>query len=178
MSDLYCYESSIFSTTGTWSPVVTIPEIPREFHYVFNAELDGQEINGFIVEKTKKKRHKFKVYLDTDNDGAFTKSDQLIGKTKLTKKRSRGDAGGLLDGLDGQLEVDFIVNHDLSLPEECHDIDNLWPPPPRPICQLITLEESMVFTTNSRKLCYVAGFVVDLDQSEGRSILVDFATNF
>ena len=178
MSDTYCYDSSIFSTTGTWSPVVTIPEIPREFHYVFNAELDGQEINGFIVEKIKKKRHKFKVYLDTDNDGAFTKSDQLIGKTKLTKKHSRGDAGQLLDGLDGQLEVDFIVNHDLSFPEECHNIDYSCPPPPQPICQFTPQEESMVFITSSRKRSHVADFVVDLDQSEGRSILVDFATNF
>ena len=177
MSDLYCYESSIFSATGTWSPVVAIPEIPREFHYVFNAELDSQEINGFIVEKTKKKRHKFKVYLDTDNDGAFTKSDQLIGKTKLSKKHSRGDAGGLLDGLDGQLEVDYIVNHDFSPPEGWQEGDEPYPAP-QPICQFVPQEESMVFTTSSRKRSYVADFLVDLDQSEGRSILVDFATNF
>ena len=179
-SPLELWDHDVATTTGTWSPVVSIPEIKRDFHYVFNAEIDGRDINGFIVEKTKNRRHRFKVYHDTDADGAFTKSDKLIGKSKLRRKHSKGDAGELLDGVvDGHLEVDYIYqrytasyrlareSEEFSEPvplEEDYYIE--LPPPPiiHPcgyICESM-LEERMVFSADSRGNRQIVDIVVDI----------------
>ena len=179
-SPLELWDHDVATTTGTWSPVVSIPEIKRDFHYVFNAEIDGRDINGFIVEKTKNRRHRFMVYHDTDADRTFTKSDKLIGKSKLRRKHSKGDAGELLDGVvDGHLEIDYIYqrytasyrlareSEEFSEPvplEEDYYIE--LPPPPiiHPcgyICESM-LEERMVFSTDSRGNRQIVVIVVDI----------------
>ena len=82
----------------------------RNHHYTFDVDDNGLDINGFIIHKYKKshRRHKFRVYLDTNENGRFDRRDELIGMTGLKGKHSRKGIGNLLeDGELGRLEVKF-----------------------------------------------------------------------
>ena len=86
------------------------PKPQRKHHYTFDVDDNGLDINGFILhtDKHKGKRHKFRVYLDSNENGRFDKNDQLIGKSGLKKKHAAKGVGNLLDeGELGQLEVKF-----------------------------------------------------------------------
>lgn len=85
----------------------------RNYHYTFDVDDNGLDINGFIIHRNKKghKRHKFRVYLDTNENGRFDRKDQLIGKTGLKRKYSRKGIGNLLEeGELGQLKIKFKKN--------------------------------------------------------------------
>ena len=63
-----------------------------------------------VVQHTKKAhyRHRFKVFLNTNDNGRFDGKDDLIGKTRLFLKHSRKGVGNLLEEDQvGQLEVKF-----------------------------------------------------------------------
>ena len=82
----------------------------RNYHYTFDVDDNGLDINGFIVHRNKKghRRHKFRVYLDTNENGRFDRKDELIGKTGLKRQVSRKGIGSLLEpGEFGQLEIKF-----------------------------------------------------------------------
>ena len=82
----------------------------RNHHYTFDVDDNGLDINGFILhtDKHKGKRHKFRVHLDSNENGRFDKKDQLIGRTGLRNKHAAKGVGNLLDeGETGELIVDF-----------------------------------------------------------------------
>ena len=82
----------------------------RKHHYTFDVDHKGLDINGFILHtnKHKGKRHKFRVYLDSNENGRFDKKDQLIGRTGLKHKHAAKGVGNLLDEDEiGQVEVKF-----------------------------------------------------------------------
>ena len=82
----------------------------RNHHYTFDVDDNGLHINGFILhtDKHKGERHKFRVYLDSNENGRFDKSDPLIGMSGLKQKHAAKGVGNLLDeGEIGQLEVTF-----------------------------------------------------------------------
>ena len=82
----------------------------RLHHYAFDVDDNGLDINGFILQtdKHKGKRQKFRVYLDSNENGRFDKNDQLIGRTGLKQKHAAKGVGNLLDeGEIGQLEVKY-----------------------------------------------------------------------
>ena len=90
----------------------------RNHHYTFDVDDNGLDINGFIIHKKKKghKRHKFKVFLDTNENGRFDRSDELIGKTSLTRKLTKQGIGNLLDdGELGGLEIKFKKDNSNAL---------------------------------------------------------------
>ena len=82
----------------------------RNHHYTFDVDDNGLDINGFILhtDKHKGKRHKFRVYLDSNKNGRFDKNDPLIGRTGLKHKHAAKGVGNLLDEDEiGQVEVKF-----------------------------------------------------------------------
>ena len=82
----------------------------RNHHYTFDVDHKDLDINGFILhtDKHKGKRQKFRVYLDSNENGRFDKNDQLIGRTGLKHKHAAKGVGNLLDEDElGQLEVKF-----------------------------------------------------------------------
>ena len=82
----------------------------RNHHYTFDVDDNGLDINGFIIQRYRKihRRYKFRVYLDSNENGRFDKKDQLIGRTGLPQKHAAKGVGNLLDeGEIGQLEVKF-----------------------------------------------------------------------
>ena len=82
----------------------------RNHHYSFDVDDNGLDINGFILQtdKHKGKKQKFRVYLDSNENGRFDKSDPLIGKSGLKQKHAAKGVANLLDeGEIGQLEVTF-----------------------------------------------------------------------
>ena len=86
------------------------PKPQRKHHYTFDVDDNGLDINGFILhtDKHKGKRHKFRVYLDSNENGRFDKNDPLIGRTGLKHKHAAKGVGNLLDDDDiGRLEVTF-----------------------------------------------------------------------
>ena len=86
------------------------PKPQRKHHYTFDVDDNGLDINGFILhtDKHKGKRHKFRVYLDSNENGRFDKNDQLIGRTGLKHKHASKGVGNLLDDDEiGELIVDF-----------------------------------------------------------------------
>lgn len=86
------------------------PKPQRKHHYKFDVDDNGLDINGFILhtDKHKGKRHKFRVYLDSNENNRFDKDDQLIGRTGLKQKHAAKGVGNLLDEDElGQLEVTF-----------------------------------------------------------------------
>ena len=85
----------------------------RNHHYTFEIDDNGLDINGFIIhsDKGQGKRHKFRVYLDSDENGRFDKNDQLIGRTGLKQKHAAKGVGNLLDEDEiGQVKVKFKRN--------------------------------------------------------------------
>ena len=100
----------------------------RNHHYTFEVDDNGVDINGFILHHNKheSKRHKFRVYLDSNENGRFDKNDQLIGRTGLKKKHAAKGVGNLLDeGEIGQLEVKFKTTKSNASMRDSDDIDGL-----------------------------------------------------
>lgn len=101
----------------------------RNHHYIFDIDDNDLDINGFIVhsDKVKGKRHKFRVFLDSNESGCFDKNDVLIGKTGLKQKHAVKGVGNLLDEDElGQLEVKFKkTKSNASMRESDDDIDTL-----------------------------------------------------
>ena len=91
----------------------------RRSHYAFDVNDNGLDISGFIlhVDRHEGKKHKFRVYLDSNENGGFDKNDQLIGRTGLRNKLATKGAGNLLDEDEvGLLEVKFkIPNSNASM---------------------------------------------------------------
>lgn len=86
------------------------PRKQRKHHYTFDVDDNGLDINGFILhtDKHEGKRHKFRVHLDSNENGRFDKNDELIGRTGLKQKHVAKGVGNLLDEDElGQLEVKF-----------------------------------------------------------------------
>ena len=84
------------------------PKPQRKHHYTFDVDDNGLDINGFILhtDKHNGKRHKFRVYLDSNENGRFDKNDELIGRSGLKQKHAAKGVGNLLDeGEIGQLQV-------------------------------------------------------------------------
>ena len=82
----------------------------RNHHYTFDINDNDLDKNGFIIysDKGQGKRRKFRVYLDSNENGSFDKNDQLIGRTGLKHKHAAKGVGNLLDEDElGQLEVKF-----------------------------------------------------------------------
>ena len=90
---------SWITAVGCWLPVglnvycgpasksrSTEPKKQRKHHYAFDVDDNGLDINGFILhtDKHEGKRHKFRVYLDSNENGRFDKNDPLIGRTVHT----------------------------------------------------------------------------------------------
>ena len=117
------------TANGTWTPyVIDIPSYQpptvepsfrkpegsranqRNYNYTFDVDDNGLDINGFILQtdKHKGKKQKFRVYLDSNENGRFDKRDPLIGMSGLKKKHAAKGVGNLLDeGEVGQLQVTF-----------------------------------------------------------------------
>ena len=80
----------------------------REHHYTFDVDDNSLDINGFVVHtaKHKGKKHKFRVYLDSNENGRFDKNDELIARSGLKQKYASKGVGNLLDEDEiGQFEV-------------------------------------------------------------------------
>ena len=87
----------------------------RKHHYAFDVDDNGLDINGFILhtDKHKGKRHKFRVYQDSNENERFDKNDQLIGRVGIRSKHAAKGVGNLLDEAEvGLLEIKF--NRDKS----------------------------------------------------------------
>ena len=91
----------------------------RKHQYTFEVDDNGLDINGFVLhtDKHEGKRQKFRVYLDSNENGLFDKNDQLIGRTGLRNKHAAKGVGNLLDEDEvGLLEVKFeIPNSNASM---------------------------------------------------------------
>ena len=126
------------TATGTWSSNITAGFIDlarrrskkitkddlnarnqRKHHYTFEVDDNGLDINGFVLhtDKHEGKRQKFRVYLDSNENGRFDKNDQLIGRTGIREKHAAKGVGNLLDEDEiGLLEVKFkIPNSNASM---------------------------------------------------------------
>ena len=104
------------------------PKKQRNHHYTFDVDDNGLDINGFILhtDKQKGKRHKFRVYLDSNENGRFDKNDLLIGRTGLKQKHAAKGVGNLLDGDEiGQLELKFKKLKSNASMRDAEDIDGL-----------------------------------------------------
>ena len=98
----------------------------HHYHYTFDVDDNGLDINGFILhtDKHKGKRQKFRVYLDSNENGRFDKNDQLIGRTGLKQKHAAKGVGNLLDEDEmGQLGVTFKKPKSNASMRESDDID-------------------------------------------------------
>ena len=91
------------------------PTKHRNHHYTFDVDDNGVDINGFILHhnKHKGKRHKFRVYLDSNENKRFDKDDLFIGRTGIKANHSKKGVGNLID-LDeiGKVEVKLRPNRD------------------------------------------------------------------
>ena len=82
----------------------------RNYHYTFDVDDNGLDINGFILhtDKHQGKRHKLRVYLDSNENNRFDKNDLLLGRIGLKTRHSKNGVGGILDEDElGQIEVKF-----------------------------------------------------------------------
>ena len=82
----------------------------RNHHYTFDINDNGLDISGFIVhsEKGQGKGHKFRVFLDSNENGRFDKKDTLISSSHLKQKFADKGVGNLLDeDINGRVEVKF-----------------------------------------------------------------------
>jgi len=95
----------VFDTDDDGCPHSRSPEPKKErkYHYLFNIEDKGVDVSGFIVHTAKKNqaRHKFRVYLDSNDNGRFDKNDSFYGHTGLKMKHSKKGVGQILD--EGEL---------------------------------------------------------------------------
>ena len=71
------------------------PTKQRNHHYWFDVNDNGVDINGFILHHNKHedKRHKFRVYLDSNENGRFDKDDLFFGRTGIKAKHSKKGVG-------------------------------------------------------------------------------------
>lgn len=86
------------------------PKKERKYHYSFNIEDKGVDVSGFIVHTAKKNqvRHKFRVHLDSNDNGRFDKNDSFYGHTGLKTKHSKKGVGQILDDNEiGELKIKF-----------------------------------------------------------------------
>ena len=82
----------------------------RNHHYTFDVNHNGIDINGFILHHDKHdgKKHKKRIYLDSNENGRFDKDDLFIGRTGIKDKHTKKGVGELLDPGDiGHVEVLF-----------------------------------------------------------------------
>ena len=99
------------------------PKKERKYHYSFNVEDKGVDVSGFIVHTAKKNqaRHKFRVYLDSNDNGRFDKNDSFYGHSGLKTKDSKKGVGQILDeGEVGELKIKFKTlesNASMKTPE-------------------------------------------------------------
>ena len=112
------------TANGSWSlPSPQISRVPtfssakpkkhRDYHYTFDVDDNGLDINGFILHTNKHegKRHKFRVYLDSNENNRFDNDDVLLGRTGLKTRHSKNGVVGILDEDEtGQVEVKFKRN--------------------------------------------------------------------
>ena len=91
------------------------PTKHRNHHYTFDVDDNGVDINGFILHHNKHKgnRHKFRVYLDSNENKRFDKDDLFIGRTGIKANHSKKGVGNLID-LDeiGKVSVKLKPNRD------------------------------------------------------------------
>ena len=82
----------------------------RLHHYVFDVDHNGLDLNGFVLhaDKSKAKREKFRVYLDSNENAKFDRNDLFFGATALKDTISQDGVGGILGKAEvGQLQVKF-----------------------------------------------------------------------
>ena len=82
----------------------------RNHHYTFDIDHNGLDINGFVLHTNKNegKRHKLRLYLDSNENGRFDKNDLLIGRTGISNKLAAKSVGNLIKEDEvGQVEVKF-----------------------------------------------------------------------
>ena len=84
------------STIGSWARVrrKDLPSKRKQFHYTWDFS-DGN--SGFIVHKKSKNNKQFQMYLDTNENGIFNKSDRLVVGGKLSKGYRNSKPGDLID---------------------------------------------------------------------------------
>ena len=103
------------TANGTWKYGATksrskTPNSQRRHHCTFDVDDNNLDINGFILyhNKHEGKRHKIRVYLDSNENGRFDKTDPLLGRSGIKHKHVDYGVGNLLDEDElGQLEVTF-----------------------------------------------------------------------
>ena len=134
----------------------------RNHQYTFDVEDNGLDINGFILQtdKHKGKRQKFRVYLDSNENGRFDKNDQLIGRTGLKQKHAAKGVGNLLDeGETGELVVKFRkTKSNASMrepPEDLHPSDDVL----RAIAMSFTNSPSNAEVKLSSSIASIKGYV-------------------
>ena len=101
---------NLYPSANNWSAAFAENSRKPNHDYTFEVDHKGLDINGFIrhTDKHKGKHHKFRVYVDENQNGRFDKNDLLIGKTGLKQKFADKGVGNLLDENEiGQLEVKF-----------------------------------------------------------------------
>ena len=97
----------------------------RKHHYAFDVDDNGLDINGFILhtDKHEGKRHKFRVYLDSNENNRFDNNDQLIGRKGIRSKHAAKGVGSVLDeDAIGQVEVQFKKNNSNASMRDASDI--------------------------------------------------------
>lgn len=84
---------------GTWASVRKrdLPSKGRKFKYTWEFS-DGT--SGFIVQKRRKNRKQFRMYLDTNDDGILNRSDRLVVGGKLSKGHRKSKPVDLIDFSD------------------------------------------------------------------------------
>ena len=90
------------STIGSWASVrrKDLPSKGKKFKYTWDFS-DGT--SGFIVQKKAKNNKQFKMYLDTNEDGVFNRSDRLVVGGKLSQGYRNSKPGDLIDFSDSAL---------------------------------------------------------------------------
>ena len=111
------------------------PKKERNRHYTFDVDDNGLDINGFVVHAAtpSQRRHKFRVFLDSNENGRFDKNDPSIGRTGLQRKHAAKGVGNLLDDDEiGQVMVNFKKSKSnasmSSDPQSAHTTDDLTQP--------------------------------------------------
>ena len=84
------------SSIGTWARIRKrdLPSKGKKFKYTWDFS-DGT--SGFIVQKKAKNIKQFQMYLDTNEDGVFNRSDRLVVGGKLSQGYRNSKPGDLID---------------------------------------------------------------------------------
>ena len=97
MDEIGSMESSMeASPIGSWVRVRNrdLPSKGKKFKYTWDFS-DGT--SGFIVQKKSKNNKQFQMYLDTNENGIFNRSDRLVVGGKLSKGYRNSKPGDLID---------------------------------------------------------------------------------